>query len=372
MATILVIDDNADLLQMMRVILQEKGRHKVVLSADGADGLSRAVSSPPDLAIVDVMMPGITGYDIVRRLREQPQTANLPILILTARGQMIDRQTALSAGADDHLAKPVTPKVLLDKVDELLASRKQTTKHETTSKIISLLSLRGGVGVTTLAVNVALSALQSPGEGSAPARVCLIDLSPASGQAALHLRVKAKKTWADLPNLVKDGSPSAWAGLLTSHASGLQVIAAPFEPTFANLLSASLIATALDELQARFDCIIIDTPPVLDVAAASALDNSGDVVLVLAPEIGAIQSTVATLQVMDEMQEKVKLVLNQTAPQAGVSEAVIERALKRPLSLRVPYDPAQVTALAQGKPLAWAKPSSPLAVAAQRLFGMMA
>ena len=93
MAKILVIDDNVDLLQMMRLILQERGKHEVTLSADGADGLSRALSSPPDLAIVDVMMPGITGYDIIRRLREQRQTKDLPILVLTARGQMIDRQT---------------------------------------------------------------------------------------------------------------------------------------------------------------------------------------------------------------------------------------------------------------------------------------
>ena len=120
MAKILVIDDNADLLQMMRLILRDRGKHEVILSADGADGLSRAVTDPPDLAIVDVMMPGITGYDVVRRLREHAQTAEMPILILTARGQMIDRQTALQAGANDHMAKPVTPQALLEKVDELL------------------------------------------------------------------------------------------------------------------------------------------------------------------------------------------------------------------------------------------------------------
>jgi CheY-like chemotaxis protein len=160
MAKILVIDDNADLLQMLRLILEERGNHHVTLSADGADGLSRALSSPPDLAIVDVMMPGITGYDVVRRMREQPQTATTPILILTARGQMIDRQTALRAGASDHMAKPVTPQVLLDKVDELLTSQKTRGAGYTDCHIISLLSLRGGVGVTTLAVNLALSGLQ--------------------------------------------------------------------------------------------------------------------------------------------------------------------------------------------------------------------
>ena len=119
MAKILVIDDNADLLQMLRLILQERGKHEVILSGDGADGLSRALASPPDLAIVDVMMPGITGYDVVRRMREMPQTSSVPILVLTARGQTIDQQTALQAGANAFMAKPVTPQTLLEQVENL-------------------------------------------------------------------------------------------------------------------------------------------------------------------------------------------------------------------------------------------------------------
>lgn len=371
MAKILVIDDNADLLQMLRVILEERGNHQVTLTADGADGLSRALTSPPDLAIVDVMMPGITGYDIVRRLREQPQTAQMPILILTARGQMIDRQTALQAGADDHLAKPVTPQALLEKVDNLLESVTQAMPTSSTCQIVSVLSLRGGVGVTTLAVNLALSGLRQESTEGTPPRVCLIDLCPSSGQVTLHLRVKAQKTWAALPALGRNPSSEALAALLTRHPSGLLLLAAPFQPTFASALSAPVVTGALARLRSFFDLIVIDAPPLIDVVAAAVLDHSDRIVLVLTPEVGAIQATVAMLRVVSEMDDKLALALNRVSPQPGVPEAIVEKALRRPFSLKVPYDPAQVAALPQGKPLAWAKPTSPLATAAMRLLAML-
>jgi pilus assembly protein CpaE len=377
MAKILVIDDNADLLQMMRLILQGRGNHEVILSADGADGLSRAVTNPPDLAIIDVMMPGITGYDVVRRLREHAQTAEMPILILTARGQMIDRQTALQAGANDHMAKPVTPQALLEKVDELLTLRGTPSAGGDGGKVVSLLSLRGGVGVTTLAVNLALVGVRvlrtaSQGQADADATpVCLVDLSPASGQGTLHLRLSAQKTWAALPGLGVNPSLNDLTGLLTAHPSGLQLLAAPFEPTFASTLSAALVEGALGRLGSRFGFVVVDIPPLLDVVAASALDVSDRIVLVLTPEVGAIQAAVAMLQVMDEVQEKLMVVLNHISPQPGLPEVTIEKALHRPITLKVPYDPAQVAALRQGKPLAWAQPSSPLAEAVGQLMGML-
>jgi pilus assembly protein CpaE len=371
MAKILVIDDNADLLQMLRLILQERGKHEVILSANGADGLSRALTSPPDLAIVDVMMPGITGYDVVRRLREMPQTATIPILILTARGQMIDQQTALQAGADEHMTKPVAPQALLDKVQEMLESKKVPDAVSGGGKVVSLLSLRGGVGVTTLAVNSSLSAVRYYRARNRAPRVCLVDLCPSSGQVTLHLRVRAKQTWAALPDLGNSPSSDDLIGLLTPHPSGLQLLAAPFEPTRAGALTAALISGALNGLTQLFDLVVIDAPPLIDAAAAAALDRSGSIILVLTPEVGAIQATVAMLQVMDELQEKVVLVLNQISPRPSVPVAIVEKALRRPLALKIPYDPAQVAALPKGKPLAWAQPSSPLAAASMRMLQML-
>jgi pilus assembly protein CpaE len=396
MAKILVIDDNTDLLRMMELILRDRGKHDVTLSADGADGLSRALTSPPDLAIIDVMMPGITGYDIVRRMREQPQTADVPILILTARGHIIDRQTALKAGANDHMAKPAAPQALLSKVDELLALRQTPQPVAKEGQIVSLLSLRGGVGVTTLAVNLALGGVRAlrsqaakaasqpaPGGDSPQAlrqelaqggaqiqanrQVCLVDLSPSSGQATLHLRVQAQRTWAALPGLGPEASPGALLDLLTPHSSGLQLLAAPFEPIYANTLSAILVDGTLSGLKSNFDLIVVDVPPLIDVVAAAALDSSEHIILLLTPEVGAIQSARAMLKVMDEVKDKVMVVLNHISPQPGVPEATIAKALGRPIKHKIPYDPAQVAALPQGKPLAWFHPSSPLSAAAGQL-----
>jgi pilus assembly protein CpaE len=265
----------------------------------------------------------------------------------------------------------------LEKVDELLTLHGTPGAGGDGGKVVSLLSLRGGVGVTTLAVNLALVGVRvlraaSQGQADADATpVCLVDLSPASGQGALHLRVSAKQTWAALPGLGVNPSLNNLAGLLTAHPSGLQLLAAPFEPTFAGTLSASLVEGALGGLRSRFDFVVVDIPPLLDVVAAAALDVSDRIVLVLTPEVGAVQAAVAMLRVMDEVQEKLMVVLNHISPQPGLPEATIEKALHRPITLKVPYDPAQVAALHQGKPLAWAQPSSPLAEAVGQLMGML-
>jgi pilus assembly protein CpaE len=124
----------------------------------------------------------------------------------------------------------------------------------------------------------------------------------------------------------------------------------------------------LAALRSGFGLIVIDLPPLLDVVAAAALDVSDHIILVLTPEVGAIQATVAMLQVMDEVQEKVAVVLNNVSPQPGLPEATVEKALRRSLALKVPYDPSQATALPQGRPLSWVQPSSPLAVAVRQLM----
>ena len=101
----------------------QRSGHQTMLSADGPDGLAKALADPPDLAVIDVMMPDMTGYEVVRQLRANSATASLPIIILTARGQPVDRQAALDAGADMYMSKPVTMAELSERVEGLLAKR---------------------------------------------------------------------------------------------------------------------------------------------------------------------------------------------------------------------------------------------------------
>ena len=89
-------------------------------SADGEEGVALAVADPPDLAIVDIMMPGITGHEVCRRLRQEPGDGLCPLIVLTARGQPVDRRAALDAGATDFIAKPASVSELLGTVNAVL------------------------------------------------------------------------------------------------------------------------------------------------------------------------------------------------------------------------------------------------------------
>jgi len=107
--TILVIDDNRQLLDLITDSLTLLGDYTVVTAENGAEGLARAVEARPDCAIIDVKMPGLDGYQLVRALRGDPATASIPLIILTALVQDHYRFAGLLAGADRYLTKPIKP-----------------------------------------------------------------------------------------------------------------------------------------------------------------------------------------------------------------------------------------------------------------------
>ena len=361
MARILVIDDNADLLQMIRLLLEERGGHEVVLSAEGQDGLEKAAAQPPDLAIIDVMMPGMTGYDVCKRLRASPSTAEIPIIILTARGQDVDRQAALDAGADVYVAKPVTMANLLEQVSQLLAEKGQAAGGEA-SGAIGLLSMRGGVGVTTVAVNLAV-ALQTQRQGE----VCLVDLCPSSGSAALQLGLRPDPNWSALAMMESQPDTSTIGTYLLEHPSGLHVLASPFVPIVGNGLPKDTILATLDALRKRFSLLVIDLPSRLDEVTMATLELADKIVLLLASDPPSIQATLGTLQALRTFSEKTRLVLNQVAHGQQLPKGALERVLRRPLDGIIPFDPAQAQTLSQGQPLTLSNPDSPLAQAVTEL-----
>jgi len=357
MAKILIVDDDSEFLEMLRLLLGERENHQVILSADGKEGLAKALADPPDLAIVDVMMPEITGYEICRQLRANPSTANVPVIILTARGQPVDRQAALDAGADVYMSKPVTMTTLSEHVDEMLKKRASVKAKHT----ITLLSLRGGVGVTTLAVNIA--ATLAPAAGG---ETCLADLCPSSGHAALQLGLRPDPNWLSLVQGSGQTAEKIEAHLL-HHKSGLYLLAAPVFPVVRKKLRQELVRDTLESLRQRFAFVVVDTPSVLDEATIATLETATAVILVLTPEPSSIQTTIGTLRALKQWAAKIRVVINQVTPGPQVSIATVERALKRSPTSAIPYDPAQARALAQGAPLALYNPNSPLAQAVRGL-----
>ncbi|MGH9120594.1 MAG: response regulator transcription factor [Acidimicrobiales bacterium] len=116
--TVLVIDDDPVVVQLLKVSLEMEG-YEVLSAGDGELGLSRARLEHPDMVILDVMMPGMDGLDVARRLRQDEATRSLPILILSAKAQVPDIHAG-RAVADDYVTKPFDTMELLDRVSALI------------------------------------------------------------------------------------------------------------------------------------------------------------------------------------------------------------------------------------------------------------
>ena len=113
--TILVVDDSPDSLALMQNVL--KGHYKVMVANSGARGLKVAMSgSPPDLILLDIMMPGIDGYEVCRQLKANPVSQDIPIIFLTAKSEIDDEKYGLDLGAEDYITKPISPPIVLARV----------------------------------------------------------------------------------------------------------------------------------------------------------------------------------------------------------------------------------------------------------------
>ncbi len=119
---ILVIEDDPATSRLVDYTLRHEG-HQVITAANGLEGLRRARNDRPDLVILDVMLPGLDGFEICHRLRAEPATAKLPILMFSAKAQEIDKTTGLKVGADDYLSKPAAPAEIVSRVARLLGRK---------------------------------------------------------------------------------------------------------------------------------------------------------------------------------------------------------------------------------------------------------
>jgi DNA-binding response OmpR family regulator len=116
---VLVADDDPDILALVRFRLERDG-YEVLSAPDGETALDRALARPPDLALLDVTMPRLDGYEVTRRLRAHGPTTTIPIILLTARVQEHDVARGFEAGADDYVTKPFSPQVLGERVQAAL------------------------------------------------------------------------------------------------------------------------------------------------------------------------------------------------------------------------------------------------------------
>ena len=117
---VLIADDDEDILALVRATIERSG-HEVMAVGDGAAALSAMAERRPDLAVLDIAMPELDGLEVLRRLRAEEGTRNLPVILLTAQAQAADVERGFATGASAYVRKPFSPRDLATRVDELLA-----------------------------------------------------------------------------------------------------------------------------------------------------------------------------------------------------------------------------------------------------------
>jgi twitching motility two-component system response regulator PilH len=123
MAKVLIIDDSPTEVHILKSFLTNKG-HDVLVAQDGKTGIDVAETEKPDLILMDVVMPGVNGYQATRKLSRNDATSKIPVIMVTTKSQETDRIWGMRQGATDYLVKPVKEKALNQKIDEVLNANK--------------------------------------------------------------------------------------------------------------------------------------------------------------------------------------------------------------------------------------------------------
>jgi len=236
---ILIIDDDVDTLRLVGLMLQRQG-YEISAASNGSQGLAKALEERPDLILLDVMMPDMDGYEVARRLRKNPVTLTVPILMFTAKTQLDDKVTGFEVGADDYLTKPTHPTKLQAHVKALLARSAQkeqneivTTSHEHHGYVIGVLSARGGLGVSSLASNLAAGIYSRT-----QADVILAELTPGQGTIGMDLGYRNQKGLTELlQGTVVEITRAKVESSLAAHGSGLKLLLASENPRDVTLTS---------------------------------------------------------------------------------------------------------------------------------------
>jgi CheY-like chemotaxis protein/MinD-like ATPase involved in chromosome partitioning or flagellar assembly len=313
---ILIIDDDLDTLRLVGLMLQRQG-YQISAATNGQQGLEKAFEEDPDLILLDVMMPDMDGYEVTRRLRQNPSTLQTPILMFTAKTQLDDKVVGFEVGANDYLTKPTHPSELQARVKTLLArinSKKSTTgslQDLSRGYVIGVLGARGGLGTTTMAVNLG-AGLQA----RTKADVIVAEMLPGQGTLALDVGVTNSKGLVDLLSLTKlnEITRDSVRDVLVPHPSAIKLLLASDRPRDMHLINQTANYEALvKKLAGLARFVVLDLGVGIQPFAEKVLPLCNEVLIVLE---GVPNTIIHTKALIDDIaalgltRKSIKVVLN--------------------------------------------------------------
>ncbi len=372
MGKILIVDDDLESLKLMGMMFQGRG-HQIIAAQSGLQALNKASEDLPDIIILDVMMPGMDGLEVCRRLRADPRTQHIPVIMFTAKSQVDDKVAGFEAGADEYLTKPIHPAELTTRVEALLARAARMgakPKVELRAKLLGFLGCKGGVGTTTVAMNVAVALAEGPAHGK---NVVLAEFRDSSSSLGLQLGLPTHQGLASLLERKGSLSPEALSAQLERHLSGVWVMGGVSAPLAAHapidLKTGETMTYALGQFA---DYLLLDMGMGLSDLNQMLLRLLRYLFVVTEPQMVAMQMTqtlLATLTALEFGRHKVGIVLVHKAPSATtMTKAVVEDKLQREVvGILSPAPELAFQAAERGVPMVLAQPGSLVAQQVRQL-----
>ena len=369
---VLLIDDEQFYFKLLQKSLKEP-EYKLEYAKSGNEGLAKIPAFEPELLIVDLKLPELDGFEIVKRLRRDPKFGYLPVIVITSQDELSEKLRAFELGADDYLVKPFQPEELVARMG-ILARRgraMQMAQKESTitsdSTIITVHSLRGGLGCSSIVVNLGLAFYKLWGK-----QTLLLDSVLTAGQVALLLDAKPNATWENLVGLEPENFDDVVVSeIMCSHKSGIRYVASPRYPIAADTFSGEELKVLMERIKSHNDFIVVDTSHDFSDMAIHMLSMSSTILLVLAPEMASLRTTMSAMEIYDRLGislDKVKIALNNNSSNPAIKQAQLEKVLKRPIDFVLPFEAGEVNrALNFGQPFILNNPDLPICLVLEKM-----
>ena len=369
---VLIVDDIPETRDHLSKLLGFEADIEVVgAAASGREAIELATKLQPDVFLMDINMPDMDGISATERLSAEVPTA--AVVMMSVQGEADYLRRSMLAGAREFLVKPFSS-------DELTASIRQvyTREREKLSRIVvqpaaastapapiamgaerepgepgrvvAVFGPKGGVGRTTLAVNLAVAAATELGQ-----RTCLVDASFQFGDVGVLLNLNPKnKSIAELVPELQQGEPESLDTFVINHSAGIRVLLAPPSPEMAELITPEIAKRMIEALRHDHDLIVIDCMSSFNDTTLAILDLADTVLTMLSLEITSIKNIRLFLEVADQLgysSDKVRLVLNRADSSLGIRVADVEHSIGRRVDHTIVSDGRSVVyALNRGVP----------------------
>lgn len=285
---VLIVDDDVQTLRLVGLMLEKQG-YKILAANNGAQALHMAHTEHPDVIILDVMMPDMDGYEVTRRLRKDPETISIPILMFTAKTQVDDKISGYESGADDYLTKPIHPAELTAHLRSLLSrTRTRVPSSKERGYTIGVVAAKGGVGVSTVALNLAIAYHQKT-----KAEVIAAELRPGQGSWGIELNNHLTDGLSNLLRMpARDISAVTVEHELTRMPYGVRLLMASPRTKDAELMRATeQLEAVVESLSLLANLVLLDIGTNFFPGFDAVLNQCNEILLVTEPFPAGVQRT---------------------------------------------------------------------------------